>query len=126
LNCLREEAAPLLGAASSFGGRVLPMHILFVMLYLVAFTVSHAAADETSADRGERIYEKTCANCHGDDLQNNSGAAFDLRRLKADEHPRFVDSVLQGKKAMPSWQGVLTTQQIEDLWAYIRNNAYQQ
>jgi mono/diheme cytochrome c family protein len=59
-------------------------------------------------------------------LQNNSGAAFDLRRLKADEHPRFVDSVLHGKKAMPSWQGVLTTQQIEDLWAYIRNNAYQQ
>lgn len=102
------------------------MHILIVMLYLVAFTVSHAAADETSADRGERIYEKTCANCHGDDLQNNSGAAFDLRRLKADEHPRFVDSVLHGKKAMPSWQGVLTTQQIEDLWAYIRNNAYQQ
>jgi mono/diheme cytochrome c family protein len=101
------------------------MHILFVVLYLVTFTVSHAAAEEISADRGERIYEKTCSNCHGDDLQNNSGVAFDLRRLKADEQPRFVDSVLHGKKAMPSWQGVLTTQQIEDLWAYIRKNAYQ-
>jgi mono/diheme cytochrome c family protein len=101
------------------------MHILFTLLYVLAFIPSHAAAQET-ADRGERIYEKICANCHGDDLHNNSGVAFDLRRLKADEHPRFVDSVLHGKKAMPSWQGVLTTQQIEDLWAYIRKNAYQQ
>jgi len=102
------------------------MHIIFVMSCLVAYLLSQAAAEEITVDRGERIYEKNCANCHGDDLQNNSGAAFDLRRLKADEHPRFVDSVLHGKKAMPSWQGVLTTQQIEDLWAYIRNNAYQQ
>jgi mono/diheme cytochrome c family protein len=53
-------------------------------------------------------------------------SAFDpKRRLKADEHQRFVDSVLQGKKAMPSWQGALTTTQIDDLWAYIRENAYQ-
>jgi len=26
---------------------------------------------------------------------------------------------------MPSWEGMLTTQQIEDLWVYIRKNAYQ-
>ena len=101
------------------------MHFLLVVSYVVAYTLTHAAAEESSSTRGERVYEKNCANCHGDDLQNNSGVAFDLRRLKADEHQRFVNSVLQGKKAMPSWQGALTTQQIEDLWAYIRENAYQ-
>jgi mono/diheme cytochrome c family protein len=46
--------------------------------------------------------------------------------LKADEDARFVDSVLHGKKAMPSWQGALTMEQIEDLWAYVRSHAYQQ
>ena len=102
------------------------MHFLFVVSYVVAYTVSHAAAEEGSSTRGERVYEKNCANCHGDDLQNVSSVAFDLRRLKADEHQRFVNSVLQGKKAMPSWQGALTTQQIEDLWAYVRENAYQE
>ena len=88
--------------------------------------ISRAAADDEAAARGERLYNKDCATCHGDDLQNNSGIAFDLRRLKADEHGRFVNSVLHGKNAMPSWQGVLTPPQLEDLWAYIRANANQQ
>ena len=92
---------------------------------LATLTLSPAAAQNVSAAGGARIYEKYCANCHGDDLQNNSNVAFDLRRLKADEHPRFVDSVLHGKKAMPAWQGVLSADQLEALWAYIRANAYQ-
>lgn len=64
--------------------------------------------------------------CHGDDLHNNSGIAFDLRRLKAGEHPRFANAVLHGKNAMPAWQGVLAPPQLEDLWTYIRAHAYQQ
>ena len=55
-----------------------------------------------------------------------SVVAFDLRRLKADEHLRFVNSVLHGKNAVPSWQGVLAPPQLEDLWVYIRMHAYQQ
>lgn len=95
-------------------------------LCLVLGATSHALAQDEAAARGERLYAKYCSNCHGDDLQNNSGVAFDLRRLKADEHPRFVNSVLHGKNAMPSWQGVLAPAQLDDLWAYIRANAYQQ
>jgi mono/diheme cytochrome c family protein len=95
-------------------------------LCLLAAAISHALAQDEAAARGERLYAKYCSNCHGDDLQNNSGVAFDLRRLKADEHPRFVNSVLHGKNAMPSWQGVLTPAQLDDLWAYIRAHAYEQ
>lgn len=91
-----------------------------------AVAIPQANAEDTAADKGARVYDKYCATCHGDDLQNNTGIAFDLRRLKADEHPRFVNSVLHGKKVMPAWQGVLTSEQIEELWAYIRANAYQQ
>lgn len=91
-----------------------------------AVAIPRAIAEDTSANKGARVYDKYCATCHGDDLQNNTGIAFDLRRLKADEHPRFVNSVLHGKKVMPAWQGVLTSEQIEELWAYIRANAYQQ
>jgi mono/diheme cytochrome c family protein len=45
--------------------------------------------------------------------------------LKADELPRFVNTLQHGKNAMPSWQGVLTQKQIEALWLYIRAHAYQ-
>jgi len=34
--------------------------------------------------------------------------------------------VQHGKNAMPSWQGVLTQEQIEALWLYVRANAYQE
>ena len=30
------------------------------------------------------------------------------------------------KRAMPSWQGALTMEQIEDLWVYVSTHAYQQ
>ena len=114
------------------GSLSIPQHAaaagaLFILaLALFAVTVPRAGAEETAAGKGARVYDKYCATCHGDDLQNNTGIAFDLRRLKVDEHPRFVNSVLHGKKVMPAWQDVLTSEQIEELWAYIRANAYQQ
>jgi mono/diheme cytochrome c family protein len=88
--------------------------ILLAASCLTVLMLSPAAAQDVSA-AGARVYEKYCSNCHGDDLQNNSNVAFDLRRLKADEHPRFIDSVLHGKKAMPAWQGVLSADQLEAL-----------
>jgi mono/diheme cytochrome c family protein len=92
---------------------------------LILFALSRTGAEERSVSKGERIYDKNCSQCHGDDLQNNSTIAFDLRRLRADEHSRFVGSVLHGKRAMPSWEGALTMEQVENLWAYIRAHAYQ-
>jgi len=101
------------------------MRILLVAACCAGVSHAIAAAEEGSTASGARLYEKYCATCHGDDLQNNSGIAFDLRRLKADEEARFVNSVQHGKNAMPSWQGVLSREQIEALWAYIRAHAYQ-
>jgi mono/diheme cytochrome c family protein len=95
---------------------------ILLILVLVAFSHAGLAADSASV-AGARIYANNCSNCHGDDLVNNAHIAFDLRRLRADEHGRFVNSVLHGKNAMPSWEGVLDAAQIEALWAYIRANA---
>ena len=104
------------------------MRVRLAASLLLGCVLTHpcAAQDAASARAGAKIYENRCSNCHGEDLQNNSHIAFDLRRLRADEHARFVNSVLNGKNAMPSWQGVLDAQQIESLWAYIRANAYEQ
>jgi mono/diheme cytochrome c family protein len=92
-----------------------------VFLLLVGLPFAYRAHAEDSAAEGEQIYEDYCATCHGEQLQNNSnGLTFDLRRLKSDEYPRFVNSVTNGKNRMPPWKGVLTETQINDLWAYIR------
>jgi mono/diheme cytochrome c family protein len=93
---------------------------------LIVLAASQAGAEDNSVSNGERLYDRNCSQCHGDNLQNNSGVAFDLRRLGQDEYSRFADSVLHGKRAMPSWEGALTTEQIQNIWAYVRANAYQQ
>ena len=70
---------------------------------------------------GERVYSDYCSNCHGEGLRNTSGGvAFDLRRLRSEDHDRFVSAVLDGKRQMPPWRGALDMEQIESIWAYIR------
>jgi mono/diheme cytochrome c family protein len=92
---------------------------------LVAFVASWSpaasAAEDIAAQEGKEIYSDNCATCHGEQLRNTSGGVtFDLRRLRPDEHERFVNSVLNGKNQMPPWRGVLEMDQIEDIWAYVR------
>jgi mono/diheme cytochrome c family protein len=90
---------------------------------IAAVVVLRAATGmaEEATDKGGRLYENYCSNCHGEELKNNTdGLAFDLRRLKPDEHARFVNSVLNGKNRMPPWRGVLADEEIEQIWSYIR------
>ena len=85
--------------------------------------VSICLADTASPDvkAGAMVYEDYCSSCHGEELRNTSGGVtFDLRRLRPQDHDRFVNSVLNGKSQMPPWRGVLDAQQIESIWAYIR------
>lgn len=82
------------------------------------------AKDQAKIDAGATVYAYRCATCHGDGLVHTSDATFDLRKLKADERPRFENSVRNGKNQMPPWKGILTDEQIDQLWHYIRANAY--
>lgn len=91
---------------------------------LSAAVADDAAADQAKIDAGETVYNMRCATCHGDDLVN-SGQTFDLRKLKADERPRFEHSVVNGKNQMPPWKGVLSDDDIDHLWHYIRAHAYE-
>jgi mono/diheme cytochrome c family protein len=75
----------------------------------------------SSAQAGAAVYALRCSGCHGVDLNNTSGGqVFDLRRLRPADRERFVNSVISGKDNMPSWYGILTAEEIDMLWAYIR------
>lgn len=103
--------------------------ILAMVLLLMPAAASAQGAPAADDDKakiaaGEDVYNTYCAVCHGDNLVN-TGQTFDLRRLRADERPRFENSVRNGKNQMPPWKGVLSDTQIDQLWHYIRANAYQ-
>ena len=96
-----------------------------MLTFLTAAFADDAALQQDRIAAGETVYNMRCAVCHGDDLAN-TGQTFDLRRLKADERPRFDNSVRNGKNQMPPWKGVLSDEQIDELWHYIRAHAYEQ
>src|ERR1700690_2003388 len=87
-----------------------------------ATTVS--AQDPAKIEAGENVFNNNCAVCHGDQLVS-TGQTFDLRRLKDTDRARFDNSVRNGKNQMPPWKGVLTDEEIDQVWHYIRANAYQ-
>jgi mono/diheme cytochrome c family protein len=80
--------------------------------------------DKAKVEAGENVYNMYCQVCHGDALVN-TGQIFDLRRLTGNDRARFDNSVRNGKNQMPPWKGVLSDAEIDQLWYYIRANAYQ-
>ena len=90
---------------------------------LLAASIGLADTASPDVTAGAMVYADYCSSCHGEELRNTSGGVtFDLRRLRPQDHDRFVNSVLNGKSQMPPWRGVLDSQQIESIWAYIRAN----
>mgnify|MGYP006274818135 CR=1 FL=1 len=87
--------------------------------------VSGVRADDAALiAAGSDTFNTYCATCHGNNLES-SGQTFDLRKLRASERNRFQNSVTNGKNQMPPWKGVLSEDEIEGLWRYIRANAYE-
>jgi quinohemoprotein ethanol dehydrogenase len=81
-----------------------------------------ALAERATIEAGEQLYDEHCAMCHGEQLRS-AGAMPDLRQLGADARARFDQMTMDGKGQMPSFQGILTAEQLDQLWAYIRSRA---
>jgi hypothetical protein len=80
------------------------MKFLLAAFSVLILALSLAASADDSGGNRERIYDTYCAACPGEQLKSSSGGlTFDLRRLKSDEHARFVNSLFNGKSKMPPW-----------------------
>jgi mono/diheme cytochrome c family protein len=92
-----------------------------VLILTMISTMTSPIVAQSLVEKGDTLYHNRCAGCHGEELKAFAGGpAFDLRRLRRDEHDRFVESVISGKDNMPSWYGILKSDEIEAIWAYIR------
>src|ERR687897_56365 len=96
--------------------------ISIIATCIAALMVPAVAQDQAKVDAGEAIYNDYCFTCHGEKLVS-SGQTFDLRRLTTADRARFENSVLAGKNQMPPWRGVLSSEQIDLLWQFVRAHA---
>ena len=69
--------------------------------------------------KGSALFAWHCATCHGTRMRNPQWA-IDLREFPRDARARFVESVTYGKRNMPPWEDALNPEEIEALWAYVR------
>ncbi len=97
-----------------------------VLLFMPTVSAQDAASaqDKAKIEAGENVYNNNCQVCHGDRLVS-SGQFFNLRRLTANDRARFDNSVRNGKNQMPPWKGALSDEEIDQVWHYIRANAYE-
>lgn len=70
---------------------------------------------------GKQLFQNRCARCHGWNMVNLGSFSFDLRKFPRTDRARFFNSVTNGKNAMPAWKGVLSNEDIENVWAYVRS-----
>jgi mono/diheme cytochrome c family protein len=89
-------------------------------LLVMAGPAAHAQQDAPvdPAEAGRKVYVYSCQRCHGIRLAS-MGIGFDLRTFPKDDKARFVESVTNGKRAMPAWKGIVKPEEIEAIWAYI-------
>jgi mono/diheme cytochrome c family protein len=95
------------------------LRISFVVSTAVFAHIAPVRAQSPS-DAGREVYAEHCAQCHGERLMV-TGAAPDLKLLRADQRARFDQMVRDGKGQMPAWAGVITDEEIDRIWAYIRS-----
>jgi mono/diheme cytochrome c family protein len=89
----------------------------------LAICLCHGAAlaqDAEAARAGEQVFETNCAPCHGERMSNPNGI-FDLTQLRPQDRPRFDKALANGKGQMPSWAGVLSPDEMDQVWAYIQS-----
>jgi mono/diheme cytochrome c family protein len=103
---------------------LMPMVLAQVFLVQVALAQEPATPDKAKIEAGDTVYNTYCAVCHGDNLVS-SGQFPNLRRLTANDRGKFDTTVRNGRNQMPPWKDVLSDDKIDQVWAYIRANAYE-
>jgi mono/diheme cytochrome c family protein len=116
----RGSEAPCLPRTAN---RIVCSTFAVVVTLLAAPPARAAEPTPEQIEEGVSIYEDFCAMCHGRDLINPGGLAFDLRKFPKDDFARFRNSVLNGKGGMPAWRDKLSDEDITLLWAYIGSSS---
>jgi mono/diheme cytochrome c family protein len=81
--------------------------------------------DAQMVAKGKALYARHCLHCHGFNMVTGS-VANDLRQFPHDDKTRFVHSVTEGKNGrMPPWGDLLSREDIDDLWAYVKTGGKQ-
>lgn len=94
--------------------------------FFCAFLLGTNMALAADPGKGQNLYMKYCASCHGmDGMAVMPGApnfALNEGLLQADNS--LLQTMRSGRNAMPAFQGVLDDEQLRDVIAFLRTMGY--
>ena len=97
---------------------------LVAVAVLLAFGGCGKGAAEERAVRGETVYVRDCARCHMVDGSGVPGVYPNLAKnpIVTLESPEpVIETVLEGREAMPAFGGTLPVQNLAEVMTYIRS-----
>ena len=95
--------------------------LAFALIAGRAAAAGDAGSEAEQVQSGKSLYAQHCSHCHGFSMVNAGNVVPDLREFPRDDKQRFVDTVTRGKNnRMPPWGDVLSSAEIDELWAYVR------
>ncbi|MEA5616410.1 c-type cytochrome [Cronbergia sp. UHCC 0137] len=104
--------------------RILSVILLGLTIFTVAFSSPALAADSAS---GAKVFSANCASCHagGKNLVN---AAKSLKKEALEKYGMYsaeaiIAQVTKGKGAMPTFKGRLKPNDLENVTAYVLEQA---
>ncbi|MBD2596203.1 c-type cytochrome [Nostoc spongiaeforme FACHB-130] len=104
--------------------KVISVLLLGIAIFTFAFSTPALAADTSN---GAKVFSANCASCHagGKNLvQANKTLKKDaLDKYGMNSAEAIIAQVTNGKNAMPAFKGRLKSNQIEDVAAYVLDEA---
>lgn len=96
--------------------------LLPAIILTILSTVSVGAAHAADPEKGGKLYAANCAMCHGAKGVPLLPGAPNFTRHDALLKPDFtlMQSIRNGKNAMPGFLGILSDRDIYDVIAYLR------
>lgn len=97
-----------------------------ILFGIALFLISVGQVYSADTIKGANTYSKYCANCHGvSGMSEMAGApnfALGERLMRSDN--AILQSVREGKNAMPAFQGLLSNEEILNTIAFIRTMSF--
>ena len=96
------------------GGAVVVATFLLAQAQVFAPSSARGAVAEGDVDRGQTVFQRECAGCHGDEGEGGVGPALFETGLSPQE---VALAVQEGRGVMPA--GIVTGQEAADVSVYV-------
>ncbi len=104
---------------------LLALGLLGLMLSLIGCLAEpQSTLEQAKVKKGKELFAKNCLPCHGEKAQGKIGPSLISPKIKEDlekneEGGLVEETILKGRKAMPSFEDKISHKEVHELRSYL-------